>query len=436
MDDELKLFDFKDVTMQEAVNKGAAIAMASETENVKLKISVVKDAIDGVSGGLANLQTQLGTLGEQLQTQLAMLNKDVQTRTEIEANESNIFVKIEMTNIKTGQKEMVVKEMPLASDTQAGGIDTVMYNAFVQMQADITEIYNSMQGMPRTAVVAGMAEDPSQSDMTQAFTNAIGEEPNANDRLVNVDFNVEYIYSSEGVWSYLGRSAIGFATSQTDGIVKHSVIAGTVGYYVEGVGQVNGWDELVAAVESNTANIANSVTLTGDQSISGVKTFSQSPVVPYPYVNSQAANKEYVDIWVNSGGTGIPPNDILDSVSPILFPIPFVSWNSSSREFGSHGSGTGKSVSGALAPNGKIYGIPYSSATVLEIDPSSGTSREFGSHGSGASKWHSGVLAPNGKIYGIPFSSATVLEIVNMNNYPNFSMQRLIAMNQQSGANL
>jgi len=256
------IWDLPEVDLEEAAEQDAALPLATETGNFKLKISIVKEAMDGVNSNgeaielitedLSGLQGKLETLIGQLATQL---DKDVQTRTEIEATDSNIFVRIEMTNIKTGHKETVVKEMPLASDTQAGGIDTVMYNAFVQMQADITEIYNSMQGMPKTAVVAGMAEDPSQSDITAAFTSAMGEEPNANDRLVNVDFNVEYIYSSEGVWSYLGRSAIGFATSQTDGIVKHSVIAGTVGYYVEGVGQVNGWDELVAAVGQNKTNM-------------------------------------------------------------------------------------------------------------------------------------------------------------------------------------
>jgi hypothetical protein len=73
-------------------------------------------------------------------------------------------------------------------------------------------------------------------------------------------------------------------------------------------------------------------------------------------------------------------------------------------------SGTSKWYGGVLAPNGKIYGIPYSSTQVLEIDPVAGTTALFGSL-SGTSKWIGGVLAPNGKIYGIPYSSTQVLEI-------------------------
>lgn len=38
--------------------------------------------------------------------------------------------------------------------------------------------------------------------------------------------------------------------------------------------------------------------------------------------------------------------------------------------FGSLSSGTAKWIGGVLAPNGKIYGVPYYSTQVLEIDPS------------------------------------------------------------------
>ena len=74
-------------------------------------------------------------------------------------------------------------------------------------------------------------------------------------------------------------------------------------------------------------------------------------------------------------------------------------------------SGPSKWYGGVLAPNGKIYGIPFTSTTVLEIDPATNTTTTFGSL-SGATKWSGGVLAPNGKIYGIPRNSTSVLEIL------------------------
>ena len=72
---------------------------------------------------------------------------------------------------------------------------------------------------------------------------------------------------------------------------------------------------------------------------------------------------------------------------------------------------------GVLAPNGKIYGIPAGANKILEIDPDAGTaatntiSLTEGSSLEGSEKWLGGVLAPNGKIYGFPFFSSKILEI-------------------------
>jgi len=78
--------------------------------------------------------------------------------------------------------------------------------------------------------------------------------------------------------------------------------------------------------------------------------------------------------------------------------------------FGNTGqSSQGKWWGGVLASNGKIYGMPLNSTTVLEIDPITRTTSTFPSSSRGCA---GGVLAPNGKIYGIPASSSfQVLEI-------------------------
>jgi hypothetical protein len=73
-------------------------------------------------------------------------------------------------------------------------------------------------------------------------------------------------------------------------------------------------------------------------------------------------------------------------------------------------SGSFKWIGGVLAPNGKIYGIPRDSTSVLVIDPATDTASTFGTL-SGSFKWIGGVLAPNGKIYGIPYNSTSVLVI-------------------------
>jgi streptogramin lyase len=81
--------------------------------------------------------------------------------------------------------------------------------------------------------------------------------------------------------------------------------------------------------------------------------------------------------------------------------------------------GSSKWHGGVLAPNGKIYCIPYDSDTVLVIDPDADTFDTIpipdpGSPGpspSDPSKWYGGVLAPNGKIYCIPWKADYVMII-------------------------
>ena len=90
--------------------------------------------------------------------------------------------------------------------------------------------------------------------------------------------------------------------------------------------------------------------------------------------------------------------------------------NNTTTLFGSI-SGGGKYGGGVLAPNGKIYAIPQNATQILEIDPSNNTTTLFGSI-SGSNKYLGGVLAPNGKIYAIPFDATQILEILNVNT-PN-----------------
>ena len=98
-----------------------------------------------------------------------------------------------------------------------------------------------------------------------------------------------------------------------------------------------------------------------------------------------------------------------------LFSIPKP--NLTISTFGSVGAGSSDWWGGVLAPNGKIYGIPYNATSVLEIDPIARTTSTFGSL-SGTAKWKGGVLAANKQtlgperiIYGIQSTSTSILKI-------------------------
>ncbi len=78
---------------------------------------------------------------------------------------------------------------------------------------------------------------------------------------------------------------------------------------------------------------------------------------------------------------------------------------------------TEKWLGGVLAPNDKIYCIPWQSDSVLIIDPETNTYDNTTISGlTGSKKWHSGVLAPNGKIYAIPCDATSVLIIDPVTN--------------------
>jgi hypothetical protein len=98
-------------------------------------------------------------------------------------------------------------------------------------------------------------------------------------------------------------------------------------------------------------------------------------------------------------------SEILSSSNSFIdYSTPIDNVGSTTIGIGTFGSlsGSAKWSGGVLAPNGMIYGIPYDSTTVLEINPVTQTATTFGSL-SGSAKWSGGVLAPNGKIYGIPY---------------------------------
>ena len=62
----------------------------------------------------------------------------------------------------------------------------------------------------------------------------------------------------------------------------------------------SGTKQITNAGQLNIVDADGAVVKTGAQTIAGVKTFSDSPIVPTPTTNTQAANKNYVDTQVGA----------------------------------------------------------------------------------------------------------------------------------------
>lgn len=178
-------------------------------------------------------------------------------------------------------------------------------------------------------------------------------------------------------------------------------------YYLKMRNHTNdGWVSLYAYdVASKTINALtnDTVKLTGNQTIAGVKTFSSSPIVPTPTADTQAANKAYVDsasggawsandsraktalnasgdapiyacrAWVNFNGTGtvairesgnvssITDNGIGDYTVNLIVAMP-------GSSFCSKASNGYNNASDSLRVTDKIININSSSVRYMSID--------------------------------------------------------------------
>ena len=123
-------------------------------------------------------------------------------------------------------------------------------------------------------------------------------------------------------------------------------------------------------------------------------------------VSSQLIAAATENLWV-------PSSAALATITALSAHYGAMSPSASRSAMGANINGSGKWWGGVLGPDGKIYGIPYNSPTILIIDPVAGTATRtnMGADLTGSSKWAGGVLGPDGKIYGIPFASEDVLII-------------------------
>ena len=74
--------------------------------------------------------------------------------------------------------------------------------------------------------------------------------------------------------------------------------------------------------------------------------------------------------------------------------------------FTTKGSKWNHAVSSPL--DGKVYGLPFDASQLLVIDPERGTTSTAGDFGNAKYKWRVGVLAPDGRIFGIPYNHEAV----------------------------
>jgi len=216
----------------------------------------------------AEVETLQEQLTERLDEQLSLLDRNICADVNIVYDESAVFVKITLVNLKTNDSlNLDPIALPTADPTKAGMWDATMFNQFKAMDEAITALYSQISGQPRTAVVSELADDDSET-LTAAFVDAVGSQPTEGDRLLVTSNQTEWIYDNDGEWIMLGVIPFELATSTNDGLVSHNDVDGGVVYFVAGKGQVKGWDALKAFVSKNTDDISLLDTSLGELQLS------------------------------------------------------------------------------------------------------------------------------------------------------------------------
>lgn len=185
------------------------------------------------------------------------INKTVVSDVALDANPSTTSVQLEegKVNLMSGTTSTETIALPVASSTQAGVMNSATYDA-------ITDNANNINALMNGAVaVTGMSASPSQSDITSAWESETGLSTLINRASVyDVTNNkVWTYYTNDTTWheaSNTTQVSVGTFTNGSEGTIKGSTVAGQVFAENNGTGSVNGWDNLVNNVSTNTSKLA------------------------------------------------------------------------------------------------------------------------------------------------------------------------------------
>lgn len=163
---------------------------------------------------------------------------------------------------------------------------------------------NASQAANKTYVDSVTASKANQTEITRIDNELATKATNTTVNTLDAQ-NVKITGNQTigGVKAFSSSPTVPTATTNTQAVNKGqmdaAIAAGGGGdlsnYYTKAQS-----DSLFTTQTSTNNLIATTVRLTGSQTVAGIKTFSDSPIVPTPTVGNQASNKTYVDAEVSS----------------------------------------------------------------------------------------------------------------------------------------
>lgn len=226
------------------------------------------------------------------------LTPNFQTDNSYSATDTGVTETINVRSIQNGIGTAQQVQLPVATATTAGVMPAPAYAQLQQNTADIQSIIaGGGKEWPSVATKADLDAFGMPAGATQNDVIKVRDDETQNGA------TTQYVATDNGnglEWVFnlvINFDPVGIATITTPGIVQGSATLGKVFVEVDGTMSLMGYNNLQSDI---TTLDNNTVKLTGNQTINGVKTFSELPTSPVigsnmPTNASQLTQKAYVD---------------------------------------------------------------------------------------------------------------------------------------------
>lgn len=219
--------------------------------------------------------TQLSAIDSAVQP--AGIDKTVVSLIDLNPNTATVQLDATRQNILTGNTTTTNILLPIASATEAGVMNSALYNAVTNNTSNINALLNG------AVAVTGLSASPSQADITAAWQTETGLTTLINRAAV-------YDVTNDKVWTYYTNDTTWHAASNTtqvtvstftnssEGVIKGSTATGQVFAENDGTGSVNGWDTLNTTVsgKQDALTAGSNITITGTTIAASNNKVSQS----------------------------------------------------------------------------------------------------------------------------------------------------------------
>lgn len=186
-----------------------------------------------------------------------MFAKTIQLDTTLSSDTSTVTLTKSLGSLDTDSATETELALPVASETQAGVMNTSTYKAVQENSELIGSILNG------AVAIEGLPAVPTQEELTTRWKNASGEAELINRASIFDITNqkVWYYYSNVSAWQATSSDGsqvtVSQATNTSLGIVKGSTNDGQVAIEADGSMSLNGWDDLKSDVETGLTRITN-----------------------------------------------------------------------------------------------------------------------------------------------------------------------------------